>query len=123
MVLVSAVGVTDALISPVEVLPRTSWSLACGRDRRFALLGVEGDHALAVEVEDQRGFLVALRHVHPHPVALDAGRLRAAQVADHGTFPLVVAVTVTSAAAGAATRQASTKAKSGRSHGESSEGQ
>jgi hypothetical protein len=84
MVLVSAVGVTDALTSPVDVLPRTSWSLAWDVIVASRFLAVEGDHPLAIEVEDQRGLPVALHRVQPHPVALDAGRLRAVQVADDG---------------------------------------
>ena len=71
-------------------------------------LQVERNHPLAVDVEDHRGLLVALHRVHPHPVALDAGDLRAVESPTIGALPVVVAVMVTSAAAGAATRQAST---------------
>jgi hypothetical protein len=111
MVLVSAVGVTDALIWPVEVLPRTSWSLAWGVIvASFFLASSEimrwpsksriSAVSLSPCVMSIRIRLPLMRVVCVPPMSPTMG-----------AFPVVVEVTVTSAAAGAATRQASTKAR------------
>ena len=84
IVLVSPVGLTEALMSPDEVLLMTSWSLAVGMIVASLFLRSSEIIPLAVDVQDDGGLLVALRHVHAHLVALDARHLRAGQVAPHG---------------------------------------
>ena len=111
MVLVSAVGVTDALTSPVDVLPRASWSLACDVIVASRFLA---SRAIMRWPSKSRISAVSLS---PCVVSIRI-RLPLMRVVcvpsrspTTGAFPLVVEVTVTSAAAGAATRQASTKGR------------
>src|SRR4051794_10552479 len=100
MVLVSAVGITDALISPVEVLPRASWSRACDvivasclfssmKIMRWPSKSKIRAVCLSPRVMSIRIRLPLMRVVRVPPMSPAMG-----------AFPVVLAVMVTSAAAG-----------------------